>query len=167
MWLFGGLYFGHTALSQPVLNDMWRLDVDESAASPSVTWHRVSSDDHSPEHAGPDARAEAAMFNMPGGDAIVLGGQGWCVSPGCHNRLFRHGLPAVQKHYPAARHYPVTPVASDTAAPFSLRRTLGDGGADTNATGLLVSDAWLREPAAAAAPAIDEAAATVKAAAGH
>ena len=38
MWLFGGEYFGHEHASEPVLNDLWRLDVDDTQSSSPVLW---------------------------------------------------------------------------------------------------------------------------------
>ena len=71
LWLFGGQYFAtaHGRQNAPVLNDLWRLDIQED----SISWHRI---DYQPL-AWPAGRASADVFTLADGHAMVSGGQGW------------------------------------------------------------------------------------------
>jgi hypothetical protein len=81
-----------SARPQPVLNDLWRLDIDDDAPGSPALWTRVNRDDHAAAAAPgwrrrPSPRSKASAFTLPSGggsggggsSTILLSGQSWGV----------------------------------------------------------------------------------------
>ena len=82
LWLFGGEYFGATPGAVPTLNDLWRLNINDTAASP-VVWTRVQPDNHTEHITVPRPRSKASAVPVPadhsGGATILLFGSSWAT----------------------------------------------------------------------------------------
>ena len=82
LWLFGGEYFGATPGAVPTLNDLWRLDINDTAAVPAV-WTRMQPDNHTEHIAAPRPRSKASAVPVPtgqgGGATILLFGSSWAA----------------------------------------------------------------------------------------
>ena len=66
----------------PTLNDLWRLDINDTAASP-VVWTRVQPDNHTEHITVPRPRSKASAVPVPadhsGGATILLFGSSWAT----------------------------------------------------------------------------------------